>query len=690
MKRERKSENISEMESAEDRFLFDEHGGFSWLKNPRAQMFFASCLALFLELAVVRWLGSEIHIFAFLGNIPLILIFFALGFGAAMAKPRVSVRRGLPYAMPFILAFFGMTVFTVFSSVLLPTGSDVWVWNTSGAFLRTTPTQVAFAFVPYLLTLGFYLSMTFVLFFGIGEVLREKLQRFSSPLDAYAFDLAGSMAGVLIFTGMSFLQLSPVWWVLFGLLLLFLVIKIPRPAILIALIAVIIVWIGTSNAVWSPDYMIQVAPNVPAYGSKPDAINLYVNESYFHQMVDLSSSSVAEHATDSVITEAVADYDFPYRFITHLGSVLVVGAGSGNDVASALRHGATHVDVVEIDPGILQLGKELHPEHPYNDPRVTLHVNDARSFFETTDKKYNTIVYGLLDSHASISSFSDVRLDNFVYTQEGFAAAKQHLATGGSVVISFGAGDDWLLQRIETMIQGTYGQDPLVFHRIRGYGGIFIVGDNLNPAPLKDPAVSGLLIKFDGPSKLPIPTDDWPYLYLQKLRHSRHLPRHALGRPCARPLSLKKNRRHDAYHGKGDVYEIRIVLFPWRGISAHRDKKHRPAFGAFRIYLGRECRRDFRHSPHGVSREHAREKREGSAEDIRHRRSFRDPRHQLLRQRKFFRRSNAFREIPARRMFCRAAALFLGTPLLRTFSGSHRHSKRVRRKSRRRVRRRSR
>ena len=36
----------------------------------------------------------------------------------------------------------------------------------------------------------------------------------------------------------------------------------------------------------------------------------------------------------------------------HLGNVLVIGSGGGNDVAIALKQGAKHVDAVEIDPQI--------------------------------------------------------------------------------------------------------------------------------------------------------------------------------------------------------------------------------------------------------------------------------------------------------------------------------------------------
>ena len=53
----------------------------------------------------------------------------------------------------------------------------------------------------------------------------------------------------------------------------------------------------------------------------------------------------------------------PYERLpqTPLDNVLIVGAGSGSDVAIALSKGAKHVDAVEIDPRILQIGKRAQP-----------------------------------------------------------------------------------------------------------------------------------------------------------------------------------------------------------------------------------------------------------------------------------------------------------------------------------------
>src|SRR5581483_4832661 len=106
------------------------------------------------------------------------------------------------------------------------------------------------------------------------------------------------------------------------------------------------------------------------------------------------------------------------------GRVVVVGAGTGNDVAAGLRNGAQAIDAVEIDPAILMEGRAGHPEHPYSDTRVHAVVNDARSFLRNTNQHYDMVVYGLLDSHTLLSHASSVRLDSFVYTVEGLREAR--------------------------------------------------------------------------------------------------------------------------------------------------------------------------------------------------------------------------------------------------------------------------
>src|SRR5258706_8950089 len=77
-------------------------------------------------------------------------------------------------------------------------------------------------------------------------------------------------------------------------------------------------------------------------------------------------------------------YNIPYTLFnnSHYKNALIIGAGTGNDVETALAHGVRSIDAVEIDPVIYKVGVRLHPNKPYNDPRVHVYIDDARSFLE--------------------------------------------------------------------------------------------------------------------------------------------------------------------------------------------------------------------------------------------------------------------------------------------------------------------
>ena len=243
---------------------------------------------------------------------------------------------------------------------------------------------------------------------------------------------------------------------------------------------------------------------------------LDVNHDYHQKAVDLSPAFVQRYPDYWPNNEALKSYDLPYKMIDNPGDVLVVGAGTGNDVAAALRHGAQHVDAVEIDPVIVRLGRQYHPERPYDSPRVTVFVNDARAFFNHSHRKYDVIVFGHLDSHTMVSSFSSLRLDNYVYTVESFQHAKDLLKENGSMFVAFASGKSTVtLRQFAATLSRALGSAPkALFTGYDATGVLFVYGkaqgaqnpglEDLTPAFMKDAGA------------VPVTTDEWPFLYLPR------------------------------------------------------------------------------------------------------------------------------------------------------------------------------
>jgi SAM-dependent methyltransferase len=478
--------------------------------GPTWKLFLASFVALFFELVIIRYLSTEIRAFAYLKNLPLIASFFGIGLGMIMGAPRKSLKAMFPIVGLVLFALIAFASPLNLTHIPLPR-ADYYVW---GAFPDVSKVIVPLRFLGEILGI---LALVVAFFTLLGGIVGEYLAQFK-PLPGYGINLLGSFAGVMIFTLLAFLRLPPVVWILLGFLCLVPFFKQKPLALVLFLITVIVAFRHEPNTFWSPYYRIDLeAQSAPPGWPQAPAYELRVNHDFHQHILDVSDNFLSRYPGFEPNHSAHLNYQIPYLVVAHPQRVLVVGAGTGNDVASALRHGVEHVDAVEIDPVIIELGKQFHPEHPYDSPRVTIYNDDARAFFKKTHQSYDLIVFGFLDSHTLVSSFSSVRLDNFVYTRESFQEAGSLLRPGGAIVVAFSAGRSFIPGRMYATLDSAFGVPPQVYDNGYVEGLTYVVRKSGGPQPVG--TLHEISDQFSGgKAGSLVATDHWPFLYLANRR----------------------------------------------------------------------------------------------------------------------------------------------------------------------------
>lgn len=481
------------------------------VRRDAIDLFFVSLVALYAELLVIRWLASEIRVFAYFKNLPLLASFLGLGLGLLYpAARRLERAFGWLFSLPCLLCAFAGPL----RLVHLPfPDRSVALWGAE----RSLPLLQSAVSVGVMLAIFFVVVAAFA---ALGVRLSRLFTPFA-PLAGYSINLLGSLAGIALFSLLSRSELGPAAWVavLVGCLVAF--DRDWRVWAPLAVTVVVGLWAPQAGA-WSPYYRIDYAPYViEAGGDRVEVgIELSVNHDYHQHAFDLSDRFMDEHpalATHPIYAPARRAYALPYLIKPRARRVLVVGAGTGNDVAAALRAGAESVDAVEIDPTIVSLGIRYHPERPYDSPKVHVAVDDARAFFRQAQGPYDLIVFGLLDSHTMFSSLSSLRLDNYVYTLESLRQALSLLAPDGVMAVSFSkTSGGWISQRLYNTLTVAAGKSPRAIFNGYNAGVTFFTGRGV------DGEAAEVLRGFrnwkwtaEGPADVPIATDAWPFLYIR-------------------------------------------------------------------------------------------------------------------------------------------------------------------------------
>lgn len=461
--------------------------------SVRLRLFLASALMLFTELMLIRWLGANLLHLSYFSNIVLLGSFLGIGLGFLVAKP--GGKRGWWFAPA--LALLLVTVPFIPGGVD-QTGSDL-------IYFTAVSTQGAW---PPVVTLTLVFMAVAAVMMGPAVMVAECF--FELPrLDAYRFDLLGSLAGTVTFAVMSYVGAGPIVW---SLVISALVVTLIRRPVAVTALALVVVIVSMSLGVlrngdiWSPYYKINVLDQVAtdSTGKQTPAYAVIANGVPHQAIVDLDFR-----------LEAEPFYAQPYARIAGgpVGDVLVVGAGNGSDVALALRKGATRVDAVEIDPRIKQLGVELHPQKPYDDPRVTPYIGDGRAFLHTTDSKYDLVIFALPDSLTLVAGSNQLRLESYLFTQEALEDVKAVLKPGGAFAMYNYYREDWLIGRLANTAEAAFGHKPCV-DAFRARSAVIVVGITEADQRCGDPAVDASVVsEVSGP---PPVHDERPFLYLKE------------------------------------------------------------------------------------------------------------------------------------------------------------------------------
>ncbi len=479
-------------------------------------IFVSAALSLFLELAIIRWQATVFPFFAFYKNLSLLACFAGLGLGYALGRrDRMHLFLTLPLLCWQFLFMIGMRYGMSFAQF-----QSLYVLPFREQLNMGVPRAAKFYWglqTYYVLAVVFLL--TAVAFIPIGQLCGCLLER-RNKLAGYGLNLLGSLAGVLLmFVASAFWTPPPVWFLIaFAMLLCFYVRQRSNLAMgaAFAVVALVILEWPVSpelQRIYSPYQLLEVGHH------EIGLMEVRAAGHYYQKVYDLLDGTDNLPA-DSFIRKVKNYYDLPYQVAQQPRDVAVVGAGTGNDVAAALRGGAEHVDAIEIDPAILLLGREGHPEHPYRNPRVRAIVNDARSFLRTTDRHYDLIVFGLLDSHTLLSQASSVRLDSFVYTVQAMREARARLKPHGVISLTFSVLNDQLGRKIYLMLQEAFdGYPPLCIQVGYDGGVVFLESEdrriNLPPGFLAQRGFWDKTATYSNPAlRADLSTDDWPFFYM--------------------------------------------------------------------------------------------------------------------------------------------------------------------------------
>ena len=478
----------------------------------------AAGMGLYLELMIIRLHSTYFQLFSFFKNVSLLSCLLGLGIGYLFGHKKINSLKWVFPLLTLQIIFMYLVKDSPLTILLQNPITEQWAMGQDTA-------QTIFQFlIIYSFVIIIFLSNA-IIFVPLGHLV-SRLMYGQDKLRSYSWNLIGSLSGIIIFSFMSFIWSPPSLWILFSLFVFIVFIRktlldifIPFASVLIIFFITLVPTDLSKQEIYSPYQLVSLQHN---YSTSSPTIDVMVSNTWYQTPYDVTG--MVKYNPPPL----AANYKAPYSIRTKIPEkILIVGSGTGNDTAYALERGVTHIDAVEIDPVIIHIGKKYHPQKPYHSKKVNVIQNDARNFIQHTKNKYDLIVYGMLDSHSSLSGRGGIRLDSYVYTVESFKEARKTLTNDGYLSLSFNLSEKVLGLKIYAMLTEAFeGKEPLVIShykqstdkfKMQPYA--FIIGKKIDKNfKIENPNVIQVTF-FENKSelsKIDISTDNWPFFYMPK------------------------------------------------------------------------------------------------------------------------------------------------------------------------------
>lgn len=174
-----------------------------------------------------------------------------------------------------------------------------------------------------------------------------------------------------------------------------------------------------------------MAQNRVLYYKESIAATVYVMQEVTTGLKFLKINGKTDGSTtrSDMITQSVLAV-LPMSRVRNAKNILIIGLGTGTTLAAACKFSeAEKITCVEIIPEVIEAAKHFNESYDAykNDPRVSIVVNDARSFLLTARDKFDVIISE--PSNPWISGIGSL------FTTDFFSMAHEKLNDGGAMLV---------------------------------------------------------------------------------------------------------------------------------------------------------------------------------------------------------------------------------------------------------------